>query len=149
LLGPWNDLKKIAGQIKEISPVLLEPDIEQKFSIKQGGSNPIYSRLYKKDTDYYLIAANSTIDPTAACFKMEGLRDNTEAKEFYNNTKIYSKEDELTLEFGSYEVLVYKMKLDRYFFGGTYDEKEVCWDNDSYYYAHGSHLADGIGKGSL
>jgi len=113
LLGPWNDLKKIAGQIKEISPVLLEPDIEQKFSIKQGGSNPIYSRLYKKDTDYYLIAANSTIDPTAACFKMEGLRDNTEAKEFYNNTKIYSKEDELTLEFGSYEVLVYKMKLDR------------------------------------
>jgi len=113
LLGPWNELKKIVGQIRQLSPVLLEPDIEQNFSIGQKASSPIYARLFKKGRDHYLIAANSTIHPTSACFKIQGLRDNTKAKEVFDSTRIDSKGDELTLEFGPYEVLVYRMTLNR------------------------------------
>jgi len=112
-LGQWRDLQKIVGQIRRISPVLLEPDIEQDMKIDQQ-SPSIYARLCMKGKDYYLLAANSKIDPISATFKIQGLEAGTRVKEFYEGNKVRSGEDgSLNLTFGPYEVVVYSMRLKR------------------------------------
>jgi len=113
ILGPWNDLKRIVGQISKLAPVLLAPDTAQDFTIIQDGPRTVQARLFKKDNDYYLIAANTTIRPTTACFKVKGLKEKAEATEFYQSTNIRADADGLTLKFDSYEVMVYKLRLDR------------------------------------
>jgi len=112
-LGPWNDQKRVARQIRRISPVLLEPDIEQGITVEQEGARTVYTRLFRKGTDYTLMAAQSTVRPTSAHFKIRGLKENSLVREFYQGTTTRSGPDGLTLEFGPYEVLVYQMRLDR------------------------------------
>jgi len=113
ILGPWRDLMKIVSQVSKLSPVLVEPDIEQDFNIEQDAAKPVYARLFRKGNDHYLIAINTTIRPTSACFRIKGLKENAEAKEFYQATKIQATADGLALRFGPYEVFVYQLKLDR------------------------------------
>jgi len=112
-LNVWEDHKKVVRQIKRLEAVLLAPDVAQNFSIEQAPSEPIYARLFREGQDYYLIAANSSIRPSSACFKIQGLKENRAAMEIYERKKLRSAPDGLTLEFGPYEVLAYRMRLHR------------------------------------
>jgi len=112
-LGAWEDHKKVVRQISQIADVLLAPDVAQNFSVEQDPSKPIYARLFREGQDYFLIAANSILRPTSACFKIQGLKENGAVREIYKRKKLRSGPDGLTLDFGPYEVLAYRMRLDR------------------------------------
>ncbi|MCK4401584.1 LamG domain-containing protein, partial [bacterium] len=101
-------LKKLAGEIRELSPALLYPSPEQVISGKKTGIHLLVKEHEKKT---YLISANNSRDIQKTIrIILPNVKKNTSAKVLFEDRVIPVKEGVLIDEFAPYATHVYEIK---------------------------------------
>lgn len=111
-LEPWEAIKKVVSEVRDISDILLAPSVVQDFSVSQGRTKAVFARLFRKGDEHYLMAANSSVKPVSASFTIRGLEQETRLTEVYSGKTLSAGGDEVQVDFNPYEVVVYRMKRE-------------------------------------
>jgi hypothetical protein len=103
--GHWDDLKSLATELHEMSPVFMAPTGDApKFS---PGNAPISVMLKTMPDRTVLLTANRGSQPVDAAFDVKG---SGPAKVLYENRDVAVKNGKLTDHFDPYTVHVYELR---------------------------------------
>jgi len=102
----WDSLKKLVGELKDMSPVFLSPTSEVK--IKKTGGDKISTMLKKYNGTYYLIAANRDKANSNVTFHFPFQPKKIKVR--YEDREISPEKQSFKDHFSSYEVHIYEIK---------------------------------------
>lgn len=103
----WAGLKKIAAEVKHLSPVLLAPDEPGKLAILPADA-PVHTRLKRHDGSLYLIAVNPADKPCTVTFQLKHAAERAEV--LFEQRDLVIADGRLEDTFPALGVHVYKMK---------------------------------------
>jgi len=103
----WAAVKKIASEVRDLSPVLLTPTIARKLCVKQSGDS-IQSMVKRMNGSWYVFAVNSARTPCTGSFDISGAKA-SDVEALFENRWIHGKSGEWTDEFKPLEVHVYRI----------------------------------------
>jgi hypothetical protein len=104
----WADMKRIAGELRDLTPVLLTPTVEKKLSADSKNAG-IQMMLKKYKGSWYAFAVNGLTTGTKATFKLSGVAKGSKLDVLFENRSLASDEGSWTDEFKPLEVHVYKI----------------------------------------
>jgi hypothetical protein len=103
----WGWMKKIAGEVKELEPVLLSP--EDLGSVKTTpDSDPVHTSLKRANGRLYLLAVNSGAAPCHAQFDLKRVLPK-EVTVMFENRTVPARRTKLEADFAPLEVHVYDL----------------------------------------
>jgi len=106
----WENVKKVAGQVRKLSPILLEEEIEQNVAVEQPQPEAVYWLLLKHAGKRYILAANSREEKVeSVTFALPALKDGTPVNVWFEDRKLDSKRNSFTDKFDEFEVHVYEI----------------------------------------
>ena len=107
----WQELKTIAGQVRDLAPVLAQQDAA--FSAKQSdGTEQVHTRLIQHDKTAYIIAVNTRRTPIAAVhWRTDGLKSDRPIEVMFENRSLNIENSRFTDDFAPLEVHVYKQTI--------------------------------------
>ena len=106
--GLWEELKRVTGEIKQLSPILLSPTPEQTVKIEPEDS-PVHILLKQYGGKTYLITANSRHLPTQVTFRLPGLLEGKKIKVVFENREVKSGKEQFSDSFSGYASHVYEI----------------------------------------
>ena len=103
----WAYMKKLAGEISSISPVLVTPTVNGKLT--SSDKNSVLQTMVKKSNgDWYVFAVNSSTSPCTGSFKLSGAK-RAQLDVMFEHRSVSVKNGNWTDEFKPLEVHVYKL----------------------------------------
>lgn len=102
----WSGMKKIAGELRDLSPVLMTKTVDKKLSVTTR-STGIQTMLKKLKGDWYVFAVNSLTTETTASFSIRGAAGDVNA--LFEGRSLTSSGGAWTDAFNPLEVHVYKI----------------------------------------
>jgi len=101
----WEAMKKIAGELKLLTPVLLTPNSKIQVAVEGSG---IDWMLKEMSGALYLLAVNKDPKPTAVSFTLPDV-DKFQAEELFQSRRLAIEDGSIKDEFKPLEVHVYKL----------------------------------------
>lgn len=102
----WLDVKKVTGEVHELTPVLLTKTVENRLLTSNG---KIQSMLKKYNGDWYVLAVNSSREGCASTFKLTGIVEGANIDVKFENRSLSANASGWTDSFKPLEVHVYKL----------------------------------------
>jgi hypothetical protein len=106
--GHWGYVQKLAGELRDFSPVIMAPAGAAKLSISPAGA-PVEYTLRDLEGKLYLLAANKSDHPQSIRFSGSPLT-GKRAQVLYETRQVAVKGDSLTDDFTAFGVRVYKLE---------------------------------------
>lgn len=103
----WAYMKKLAGEVSSISPVLMTPTVGGKLSASAKGG-ALETMVKRVNGDWYVFAVNSATTPCTGSFKLAGV-EGGKLEALFENRTLAGKDGAWTDAFKPLEVHVYKL----------------------------------------
>lgn len=103
----WAYMKKLAGEVSSITPVLMAQTVDGKV-LSTTGSNTLETMVKKMHGVWYVFAVNSARTPCKGSFRLSGVSPKS-AEVLFEKRTVASNDGSWTDEFKPLEVHVYKL----------------------------------------
>jgi len=105
----WDAIKKVAGELKELGPILLAEEVAQDVRVVDSEENPIYWTLFEHEGKRYILAANARDKPASATFTLPGIGGDTPVNVWFEDRKLKAIDGAFRDDFAEYGVHVYEI----------------------------------------
>jgi len=110
ILECWENVKKIAGQVRELAPVLMAEDVKQDLEVTQEPANAgIYWVLLEHEGRRTILAANSKEKKALVSFTVPGLKHKARINVRFEDRQLRSTGDTFRDTFEGFGVHVYEI----------------------------------------
>ena len=106
----WAGLKKIAGELRDLSPVLVTPTVTGKLAVSPRGG-AIQTMLKQDNGHWYALTVNSSGKPIEANFFLPDTPDGSNVEVLFEGRTISAEKDGWKDSFKPSEVHVYKVSV--------------------------------------
>ncbi|MGI8907217.1 MAG: hypothetical protein ACR2IE_12090 [Candidatus Sumerlaeaceae bacterium] len=108
--GHWDYLKKLVGELRDMSPVFMSADAAKQPDLLTTGAL-VSARLKQTDNGMVLLTVNRSIVPTRGEFRVSGLSPAASVRVKYEDRTVKPTAGVLSDDFEPYAVHIYEMPL--------------------------------------